>query len=268
VRLAAALGLTYLGVIIVLLVLENRMVYPATPAAERWEPPPSPLIEDVELPLADGTRVHGWWLPRPGGDGALLYLHGNGGNLSQRGPLLVEAGARLNVSVLIVDYPGYGKSTGHPSEEGCYAAADAAYRWLTAEGKAKVPAERVIVFGVSLGGGVAVDLASRQPHRALVLANTFTSLPDVGQNLYPWLPVRWLMHNQFNSLRKIGDCHRPVFISHGDRDTFIPTSQGEKLFAAANEPKTFLAVEGADHNTALTPVFYAKLRQFLDKAAP
>lgn len=196
----------------------------------------------------------------------LLYFHGNAGNLSDRGAAIVEASDHLNVPVLIIDYPGYGKSGGSPSEEGCYAAATAAHDWLTVA--QKIPADQVIVFGVSLGGGVAVDLASRRPHRALVVINSFTSMPDVAQKLYPWLPVRWLMHNRFESLRKIRDCQRPVFIAHGDRDTFIPFSQSEQLFAAANEPKAFLKLDGGDHNTPLSPHFYAELRRFLEKNPP
>src|SRR5262249_58324820 len=172
----------------------------------------------------------------------LLYCHGNAGNLSHRAGAVAALQKLLGVPILIFDYPGYGKSAGRPTEAGCCAAAEAAYDWLT--GTQKVPPERLLLYGGSLGGGVAVDLASRRPYGALILMKTFTSMPDVGQSLYPWLPVRWLMRNRFNSLEKIGSCRQPVFIAHGTTDGLIPFAQGERLFAAANEPKRFFAMPG------------------------
>src|SRR5205823_4469722 len=152
--------------------------------------------------------------------GAALYFHGNGGNLSWWGDSLHVLSDKLGESVLIVDYPGYGKSQGQPSEAGCCAAADAAYEWLTAV--KKIAGEQVLIFGESLGGGVAVDLASRKAHRGLVLIKTFTSLPDVGQRIHPYFPIRLLMRNRFDSLSKIALCTRPTFVTHGDADGLVP----------------------------------------------
>src|SRR5262249_5841596 len=152
----------------------NRLVFLACPASTDWQPPPADtIVEDVWLETGDG-RMHAWWIPQPGADGALLYFHGNAGNLSHRTTLALSLRKALNVSILLVDYPGYGKSEGKPTEAGCYAVADAAYDWLTEI--QKIPPERIVLFGKSLGGGVATDLASRRPHRALVLARTFTSV--------------------------------------------------------------------------------------------
>jgi hypothetical protein len=245
----------------VLLALENFLLYPATTAARHWQPPPDPRIRDVELQSADGTRIHAWWYPCEGATGAVLYCHGNAGNLSHRGLALQQWQRELGESVLIFDYPGYGKSGGSPSEAGCYAAADAAYDWLTQE--QKVPPERLLLFGKSLGAGVAVDLASRRPHRALVIVKAFTSAPDVGQGIYPFLPVRWLMRNRFDNLAKIGNCPRPIFVAHGTTDELIPFAHGERLFAAAPEPKCFLAMPGCCHNDPFTSEFWPRLRQFL-----
>ena len=253
--------IVYLGVCLVLLFLENKLVFHPATAARDWEPKPTEEIVDVDLTSADGTNIHGWYYPAAQADQALLYLHGNAGNLSHRGQSIVLLSKVLGVSVLIIDYPGYGKSGGKPSESGCYLAADAAYDWLVVQ--QQFAGEKILLYGGSLGGGVAVDLASRKPHRALVLAKTFTSAPDVAASLYPWLPVRWLMANRFDNLTKIKQCHRPVFISHGDADTLIPHEQGQRLFAAANQPKFFLALPGSNHNDRLPREFFIELKSFL-----
>jgi fermentation-respiration switch protein FrsA (DUF1100 family) len=255
------LSLVYAGVLLVMLALENWLLYPRTTAGQYWQSPPDSRIRDVELQAADGNRIHAWWYPCEDASGAVLYCHGNAGNLSMRGSAVLQWQREMKESVLIFDYPGYGKSSGSPSEAGCYAAADAAYDWLTQE--QKIPPDRLLLFGKSLGGGVAVDLASRRPHRALVLAKTFTSIPDVGQGLYPLLPVRFLMHNRFDTLAKIGQCHQPVFLAHGTTDTLIPLAHAERLFAAANEPKAFLAMPNVGHNDPFSPDFWSRLREFL-----
>jgi fermentation-respiration switch protein FrsA (DUF1100 family) len=161
----------------------------------------------------------------------------------------------------LFDYPGYGRSTGETTEAGCYAAGDAAFDWLLEE--RKVPAERVIVYGGSLGGGIATDLASHRPHRAIVLVATFSSFPDMAQTRYPWLPGRWLVHNQFDNLGKIAACRGPVFIAHGTRDGLIPFAQAESLFAAAGEPKRFFTMMNHYHVDLPNDAFYPALRDFL-----
>jgi fermentation-respiration switch protein FrsA (DUF1100 family) len=263
-REARNLAIAYLGVLLVMLALENWLLFPATTAAQHWQPKPDDRIRDISLISADGTPLHAWWLPATGSPGAMLYCHGNGANLSHRGPALLRWQQELGLGVLIFDYPGYGRSGGSPTEAGCYAAADAAYDWLAQV--QHIPPEQILLFGNSLGGGVATDLASRRPHRALVLTRTFTSAPDVAQTIYPWLPAKWLMRNRFDSLAKIGSCRRPVFVAHGDTDGLIPFSLGERLFAAANEPRCFLRMDGVDHNTPLGPAFFAELRRFLAAA--
>ena len=244
-----------------LLFLENRLLFWPTRAAADWRSPPIDQVQDVELQTADGTSVHAWWCPVEGTAGAVLYCHGNAGNLSHRGSQVAVWQRQMNMSVLIFDYPGYGKSGGKPTEAGCYAAADAAYEWLI--GTAKVPAERILIYGGSLGGGVAVDLASRRPHRALALLHTFTSIPDMAQKQYPWLPARWLVRNRFDNLAKIPQCTRPVFIAHGDCDQLVPYGQSEQLFAAANQPKFFLTLNGCGHNDPAGPEFFDALQKFL-----
>jgi fermentation-respiration switch protein FrsA (DUF1100 family) len=234
-----------------------------------WQPPPPDLhIEDVHL-SAVGIPIHAWWAPPLGWEpaqGALVYCHGNAGNLSHRGEGLRRWHQQLGVAPLIFDYPGYGRSGGRPSEAGCYAAADAAYDWLVET--AHVPSEKILLYGGSLGGGVAIDVASRRPHRALVLVSTFTSLADMARKRLPWLPAGWLMRRRWDNLHKIRSCRRPVFIAHGTADRLVPFRQGERLFAAANEPKAFFPMNGYDHQHTPGPDFYEALRRFLAEYAP
>jgi fermentation-respiration switch protein FrsA (DUF1100 family) len=251
-------------VLIVLLFFENKMLFVPTAAGDDWVAPPNGRVQDIIMESADGTRIHAWWCPTANwnpSQGAVLYCHGNAGNLSHRSASIARWQEQLGQAVLIFDYPGYGRSTGKPSEAGCYAAADAAYDWLVQS--QKVPPEDILLYGGSLGGGVAVDVANRRPHRALILVSTFTSIPDMAQNRFPWLPARWLVRNRFESLAKIVTCRRPIFIAHGTADRTVPFTQGERLFAAALEPKRFLAMAGLDHNHTPIPEFYVAVRQFL-----
>lgn len=264
VRSAFYLAVGYVGLVSMLLFFENWLVFHPTTAAQHWQqPPPGQDIQDVHLTSADGTRIHAWWCPAKDADLALLYCHGNAGNLSHRGPTCVKMRDLLGVSVLIVDYPGFGKSDGRPTERGCYLAADAAYAWLTDE--KKIAPKHIVLYGASLGGGVVTDLASRKDHRALVLVKTFTSMPDIAADLYWWLPApkRLLMSNQFDSVSKIKRVHRPVFIAHGTTDTLIPYTHGVKLLEAANEPKGFYSMPGANHNDGLLAGFFTALKAFL-----
>jgi fermentation-respiration switch protein FrsA (DUF1100 family) len=266
-RLGVFLVYGYLGVLVVLLFLENWFLFRPTRAADGWfEPPAGLAVRDVELTSADGTPLHAWWVEPPGwkpGQGALLYCHGNAGNLSHRGEGLRRWRDRMGLAVLIFDYPGYGRSGGKPTEAGCYAAADAAYDWLTeAQG---VRGEDVVLYGGSLGGASAIDLAARRPFRALVLVSAFSSFGDMAQKTFPWLPARRLVRNQFDNLTKIATLPGRVFIAHGTADRLVPFGHGERLFAAAPGPKRFFPMQGHDHNDVPGPDFYEALRRFLDE---
>jgi uncharacterized protein len=243
--------------------LENRFVFHPVSARKGWRDPPNERVRDVELEAA-GARLHGWWCPTEGwepGRGAVVFFHGTGGNLSYRGQSVVRWQQELGASLLLIDYPGYGRSTGRPSEAGCYAAADAAYDWVVE--KLGVPPERVVVYGGSLGGAVAIDLASRRPHRALVVVSAFTSVRDLAGERHPLVPSAFIQ-TRFDNLEKIPRCHRPLFLAHGTADRVIPVTHGERLFAAANEPKEFLRMEGYEHHHTPGPQFYERLRAFLN----
>jgi fermentation-respiration switch protein FrsA (DUF1100 family) len=247
--------------------LEDRLLFHPAPAARRWADPPAGFeVEDVAFQTADGTPLHGRWFPHRGAHGAVLVCHSRAGNLSLE--LSAEALAgwqrEVGVSVFVFDYPGYGRSGGRPSEAGCYAAADAAYDWLTQ----RVAPRDVLIFGRSLGSAVAIDLACRRPHRALVLVSPFTSIPAVVQRLYPVLPARALMRNRFDSAAKVGRCPRPLLVVHGTNDRLVPFALGQRLFAAANEPKRFIPVAGARHDDSVLAGFFPELRRFLAETAP
>jgi fermentation-respiration switch protein FrsA (DUF1100 family) len=268
-RRLLSVAFIYTGVLAGLVLLEKRLLYHPTGEWD-WNPPPSSLhVEDVELTSADGTRIHAWWCPPKEWDpsqGAILYSHGNAGNLSHRSQIVLDWQRTLGLAVLIFDYPGFGKSEGKPTEESCYAAADAAYNWLV--GEKQVPAERLLLLGGSLGGGVMIDLASRRPHRALLVISTFTSIPDVAQRLFFWAPARYLVRSRFDNLTKIAQSTRPVFIAHATGDPLIPFSLSEQLYAAAHEPKQFFPFPRSYHDETPTPDCLQAARDFLQLQAP
>ena len=244
--------------------VENSLVY--HPRGDEAAPAPPAPIQDVELKLSDGGKVHARWAPYPYATSTVLFFHGNGGNVESWGGAVREIFQQMKMSVLIVDYPGYGRSEGKASEPGCYAAADVAYRWLTES--QKLPAEQIVLWGESLGGGVAVELASRKPHRALVLVRTFTSLPEVADDQLPLLPCSMLMTNRFNSLDRIGLCKSPVFIASAEKDRLMQLRHGQRLHAACTGPAELCVMRGLGHNDPLPAGFYDSLRSFLAAKTP
>ena len=219
-------------------------------------------VEDAWFSAADGTKLHGWYLPHPRARAVVLFCHGNGGNITHRADALRRLN-RAGVSVLMFDYRGYGRSEGKPSEAGILADARAARAWLAT--RENIRESDIVMMGESLGGAAAVDLAARDGARALVLESTFSSLPDVGAYHYPWLPVRLLARTQLDSLSKIGNYQGPLLQVHGDQDTIVPIEFGRRLFEAANEPKQFLMLPGHDHNDTLPDTYYDALAEFIKR---
>lgn len=201
---------------------------------------------DVWLHAKDGVRLHAWWIRPPGARVATAFFHGNAGNVSHRVDHLREIAA-AGSAVLALEYRGYGKSEGWPTERGLYADADAAYEYLLGAG---YPPERIIVHGESLGAAVAVDVAARRPCGGVVLEAPFTSARDVARRVLPLIGP--LITFGWDSKRKITAVRAPVFILHGGRDEVIPFELGRALFEAAHEPKQFWRVEGADHNNLVS----------------
>jgi fermentation-respiration switch protein FrsA (DUF1100 family) len=246
VNILLSAAIAYAVILLLVYLFQPRLVYfpqveqelTATPRAAGLD------FEDVSLRAADGVKLHAWWVPAREARGAVLLMHGNAGNISHRIGYVTMFN-RLGYSVLLFDYRGYGKSGGHPDEEGTYRDAEAAWQHLISVRKLK-PRE-VVLVGESLGGGVATWLALKYPPRALVLASTFKSVPDLGAQVYPWLPVRWLARIQYDNFSRIGIIDAPVLIAHSRNDDVIPFAHGEALFAAARELKAFLPLSGG-HN--------------------
>lgn len=201
-------------------------------------------VAEVVIDTPDGERVAMWYRPAPEGAPTILFLHGNGGAIHHRTQRF-RAYQAAGFGVAFLSYRGYGASTGSPSERGLVSDALAAYDHLAGSGAAP---ERLAVIGESLGSAVAVRLAVERPVGALVLEAPFTSAVAVGAAAYPWLPVRLLMWDRYDTASIIARVQAPLLVIHGERDTIVPIEQGRALFAAAPEPKTFLAINGAGHN--------------------
>ncbi len=220
----------------------NRSVYfPSKYPDGFWGEQSRLAAADVWLNTADGVRIHAWQVSQAG-DLVTLFFHGNAGNLTYREPHSREI-TSAGSSILMLDYRGYGKSSGRPTEHGLYADADAAYDYLL---KGGYRPGQIVIHGESLGSAVAVDLASRRPCAGVVLEAPFTSARDVARVVLPVVGpmVIW----GFNSREKIGRVHAPILFIQGERDEIIPLRLGQALYSAAREPKSFWVMPGAGHN--------------------
>lgn len=199
--------------------------------------------EDVEFVAEDGVRLHGWWIPADAENPAILFSHGNGGNISNR----LETYAqwhRLGFSTFAFDYRGYGRSRGRLSEAGTYRDVRAAYEYL--RGPLGYPPEQIVVLGRSLGGAVAADLAARVDARCLVIESPFSSVPDMARQIYPFLPAR-LGRIRYDTRAKVARARMPVLVMHSRTDEIIPYAQGRAVYEAAPEPKVWYDLPGG-HN--------------------
>lgn len=234
----------YLGITALLFFFQNRLIYfplrhlALTPAAKGL------TYETVRFEAADGVKLTGWFVPAEPARGTVLFFHGNAGNISHRLES-IEVFHRLGLNTFIIDYRGYGQSEGSPSEQGTYLDAEAAWRYLIDE--REISPDKIIFFGRSLGGGVAAWLAEKHPPALLILESTFTSVPDLAAQLYPFLPVRLLARVHYNTLERLSQIKAPILIGHSLDDKVIPYNHGRRLFAAAPEPKGFLELHGR-HN--------------------
>lgn len=260
--LAAAYG----GFALLLTIFQSHLVfYPGTGREVVATPGQIGLsYEDIHLKTSGGIDLHGWYIPSPQPRGTVLFLHGNAGNISHRLDS-VRMFHHLGYSTLIFDYRGYGNSGGAPTEQGTYLDAEAAWRYLAEQ--RHIPSCSIVLFGESLGGAVAAWLAARQKPAALVIASGFTSVPDLGQQLYPYFPVRWLARIHYDTREYLRNVAAPVLIAHSPADDIIPFEHGRALFAAANPPKQFLELAGG-HNDGfifMREAWVAILGDFLDK---
>jgi uncharacterized protein len=227
--------------------------------------------EDVRFPSADGLMLHGWFIPAPGARVTLCWFHGNAGNISHRVHHLGYLHRRFGLNVFIFDYRGYGQSQGgrfRLSERGTYRDAEGALAYLAS--RRELASTQLVYFGQSLGAAVAVEVARRHPPAGLVIETTFSTLKDVARVHYPYVPL-WLLQTKYETAAKLPELQIPLLILHGDQDEVVPLAQAERLYAAANEPKTLAVVHGARHNDIYivgSAEYFAAWGRFLKSLEP
>ena len=228
--------------------LETDMTFRPVPLSGNINPPKG--AEDVWLNTTDGVRLHGWFFKsrRESASATVIYFHGNGGNITNDA-WVAENLAGRGFDALLLDYRGYGQSQGEPrSESDLYTDGDAALAYVV--NQRRVPLDRVVLYGQSLGTVVAVDLAARHQCAAVILESGLSSASSVASRALPWLPraFHFLGRNRFESARKLKNVTAPLLITHGDPDPVISADEARTLFASANEPKKLLIYPGVGHN--------------------
>jgi fermentation-respiration switch protein FrsA (DUF1100 family) len=258
----AAIG--YGAAVLWLATQETRLVFQAgsTLASTR---PPFPY-KQINIPHHDGTQQFAWVMEQPGSDTGtwVLFLHGNAATIASRVNIARYAGLRkLGVSIMAPEYRGFAGLDGVPTESALTADARSAYSYLLSS--RGVSPSRLVVYGWSLGSAVAVDLTSKVEEAAVVLEGAPASLVDIGQERYPFFPIRLLMRNPFDSINKVDGIHAPMLFLHSPDDTVIPIAEGRRLYEAARGDKTFVEVRGGHVNSADedTERFFGAIRTFL-----
>jgi fermentation-respiration switch protein FrsA (DUF1100 family) len=241
VRAGAALALATLLLLTGCTMWIDRLIF----FPDRRVGPPPTGVEERWITTSDGLHLHAWSVSPRDGAPVLLWSHGNAGNIDSRRALLAALAAR-GLGVLAYDYRGYGRSEGAPSEPGVYLDATAAFDDLVARG---TDPATIVCFGESLGGAVSIEVATRRRCGAVITVSTFTRLADVARRHYG--PLGSLARDRFDSRARLPRVSAPILIAHGDQDEIVPFELGERLFAAASEPKRFARIAGADHNDAL-----------------
>ena len=242
--ISAVLAGGYIVFALLLFFMQARFVY--VPSRELEADPDNIGLkfENVEFMTSDNVSLHGWYIPAERERAVLLFCHGNAGNISHRLES-IHLFNRLGLSVFIFDYRGYGRSEGKPDEEGTYNDAIAARDWLV-DHKQYDP-QKIVVFGRSLGGAVAARLAYEKNPKAMIIESAFTSVGDMGAQIYPYMPVKLLLRYHYRTIDYIGGARCPVLVIHSPDDELVSFSHGQKLYDAAPEPKKFLEITGG-HN--------------------
>jgi len=261
------IGAALVVVLAVLRAFENRFIFfpPRYPEGFPAHGKFPADVEEVWVSAADGVRLNAWYRANPAGSKVLLWLHGNATNIGYQLQDR-EAYASLGTNILAIDYRGYGKSEGSPGERGVYLDADAAYRYLV-EQRHFSPGN-IIIYGHSLGGAVAVDLAERHPSGGLIVESSFTNTGEMARLMFHLPLMEYLPRSRFDSLDKIARVRAPVLVIHGTHDGTIPFAMGKKLFEAAHEPKWFLPVEGGEHDSIIAyggEQYWKTLQEFVNE---
>jgi uncharacterized protein len=256
--IAAAIG--YFGVLLALFLAQRSIIFPI-PQTTATSPRAAgfPRAEEHVLTSSDGERVIVWHLPAQPGHAVVLYFPGNGDTLAGSAGRF-EAITSDGSGLVALSYRGYAGSSGQPSEQGLLNDAAAAYAFTSA----RYSADRIVLWGFSLGSGVAVALAAEQKVGKLILEAPYTSIADVAAAAFPYLPARWLVRDAFHSDRRIAGVTAPLLIMHGARDPTIPIRFGERLFAAAREPKQFVRFPEGGHDDLANLGAIETGRRFID----
>jgi fermentation-respiration switch protein FrsA (DUF1100 family) len=254
--LGLAGGIVFLLGLGTVLFFEDSFIY--FPRKEGVGPSPG---EELFLTGADGTRIHAWYLSHPEARLSILFFHGNAGNLEDRREMVLSL-RELPANVLAIDYRGYGKSSGGPSETGLYQDARAAYDWLSG----RTSPDRIVLLGKSLGSAPACELASELPCGGLILQSAFTRAPDMAGRVLPFFPARFFMHTKMDNLAKVSRIACPKLFIHSRSDEMIPFEMAERLFAHAAPPKESAWFDGVGHNDLVIGhprAYYGRLGEFL-----
>ena len=233
----------YVTLVAVIYLGQSRLVYFPTSSIDATPDLINLTYEDVWLQTEDGDRIHGWYLPREKAKWTVLMFHGNGGNISHRLQTL-DLLNKIGVNTLIIDYRGYGRSQGQPSEQATYQDALAAWQHLIQN---RTDPESVILFGRSLGGAVAVWLATKVNPKGLILESTFSSVVDMAEHHYPFLPVSYISRFKYDSLSLASKIEIPTLVLHSREDNIVPFDLGFKLYEALPGNKSFIEMQGG-HN--------------------
>ncbi len=248
---------------------ENIFVFQPSPWDDRnWAQLSGLPLEEVWLPVDDEVTVFGWFIDAGRSSPVLLWCHGNAGNVSHRLENIRQLYQR-GISVFIFDYRGYGQSTGEASENGLYQDALASYDYLIQQ--RQISSERLILFGRSLGSGVAGEIAVQRSSAGLIVEGAFPSIQAMADHHYFGLPAGWFMDVEFNLAQKVSALQVPFLAIHGEHDSIVPLALGKQVFDAAREPKQWHVVSGAEHNDVPFvggEPYFQKIETFLHRVLP
>ncbi len=237
----------YAGVTALIYFRQSSLIYYPNVAGRGLTATPQQIglaFEDVELVTEDKIHLHGWFIPSDNAHGTLLFFHGNAGNISHRLDSIAIFN-RMRLNVFIIDYRGYGQSQGQVTETGTYRDAEAAWSYLVET--RGIDANKIVVFGRSLGSSIAAWLASQHTPAGLILESSFSSVPSMAQRLYPFLPVKWLAKFSYDTRQYVSNIACPLLVVHSKNDEIIPYAEGRLVFDAAPADKQFLDIRGG-HN--------------------
>lgn len=238
----------YIALVIVVFFIQAGLIYlPSVPTRDIVATPADIDLNytTVNITTKDGIKLHGWLIPAEQQRGVILFFHGNAGNISHRLES-IRLFNLLQLTTLIIDYRGYGQSEGKPSELGTYLDAQAAWQHLTEE--RHIPPDNIIIFGRSLGGAIATELATKTTPKALIVESTFASAAEIAADIYPYLPTKWLLRFNYNTSERLQSISVPKLIIHSTDDEIIPYKHAETLYANAKPTKQLLTIQG-DHNS-------------------